>query len=338
MAIELMDSFGWMKDGAIGYSDWFGDVWDSPPAGGTGITVEDLGNGRKRIRASGYNNGMRGSLKTGGLTEFYVGFFLTIRSGEVDLQGALRFMNASNATVGQISCDSALKPAYYAGGTYFATTAAAQIDVPVHLVFRIIVHSTAGEVHIYRDGILDKSYTGVDTRWSADDLSRVQIGDITGDSFLFWLSDLWIDSNTNHGIAYCMYDPVDSAGSNADFTPTGDTTNHECVDEIPFDDDTTYNRSTLNGDEDRLGHGSTPTCQSIPAVQSIVRARKEPDGANQFKVGCYHSGNHSQGSDRTLSESYVFYSEIFEDVPGGTGWTDAQLQAAETTYENTTSY
>ena len=71
------------------------------------------------------------------------------------------------------------------------------------------------------------------------------------------------------------------------------------------------------------------------AVAAVISARKESADAALVKIGLAHSGSESQSADLSPDTSYAQLIEIFEDVPGGAGWTPSQFNATEISYENT---
>jgi hypothetical protein len=336
MSIELCESFGMFPDGGISAADILGDKWILASAYGNDITIQDRTGGRKFARATGNYTSMTAALKNGGLSELWISCYFKFLAGGAGLSAQWGNLQTSlGANMGGPGQDNG-KIVYRNSTSLKAIGAhsALQDDTVYHYKARVKFSETVGEVDLYLNGVLVASETGLNT--SSLTASRYKLGQSYGSCHYTWVSDLVI-STTDPGLPYVIYDPCDAAGSSSDFTPNGAATNHEAVDEVGPDEDSTYNRSTTGTDLDQLGHGSTPTAQSILAVESFARGKKESDGAETFKLGCLHSGNHGQSSDKILSASYQNFYELFEDVPGGSGWTNAQLQAAETSYENTTT-
>lgn len=198
----------------------------------------------------------------------------------------------------------------------------------------LLFGNTGGTAEVWINGVKDDvTYTGdtINTgvscntiNWDGDGLAR--------NGF----TDLYVDTEYLRGEQFVIWDPITSAGSSADYTPVGDTTNQACVDDPTGpDDDSTYNRSQTASDLDQLGHSALSNISSVLAVVPVIRAKKSDPGDNFLKVGILHSGSHAQSDAFGLAEDvWTYYMpKVFEDVPGGTGWTPSQVTAAETSYE-----
>jgi len=127
---------------------------------------------------------------------------------------------------------------------------------------------------------------------------------------------------------------MDAAGTNSDWTPSAGS-NHENVDEVGPDGDTTYNSSGTTTDKDSLTHDGGNDFDAVLAVEVLARARKEDASDGSLKLGVLHDASESQGDAHTLSTDYTYYSDIFEVNPSTSlAWTPAELEATEMSYEN----
>ena len=339
MALLFADSFGMYADGLhVQETTKLLGLWASQYAN---FFITDLGNGRKHLKKPSQAT-YRPYIISKPFAEsatIIVGFRLwNLQNAGEEL---LFFLDAS-AEMGVVHMNGGGTLSYEVGGiTKLTSVGASTTGEGTHWQIKVVFHNSAGEVYFYREGILDNSITGIDTLSGGSLCDRIKLWEWPHGGFGIQdntaISDLWIDSTTLHGPIKVAYDALAAAGSSADFTPTGDTPNHACVDEVGPDDDTTYCLSTVSTDLDQLTPaGAITTSKTVIAVAPIVRARKEDASAVLMKLGLKHGGSHSQGSDQAPTEAYLYYCDIFEDVPGGSGWTPAQLAAVEGSYENTT--
>jgi len=337
MTLRAMESFGHAPTGAVTSADLLSNQWTSIAGG---LALVDLTGGRKYVyRTSGAGN----------LT-------LDLDSDLSTLVLGLRLHNIKSTTreylavfldgiqvLGLLMKDVATSKLVYIRGASFldprilVSTAATAVGSNDHWTAKVVFDNVAGSVEFYQNGVLDSSVAGVDTINAGTDCDTIAIFATYAEYGTAGLSDIWVDDVTNHGETSVLYRPVDGVGSSADWTPTGAASNWECTDEVPPDDDTTYNASTTSSDLDQLAQaGMDGAVGSVLAVQAHVRARKETAAGATIKVGLLHGVTHSQSLAMALSTSYEQRTEIFEDVPGGAGWTSAQLDATQVSYENTT--
>jgi len=343
MSVIAMESFGHLPDGDITTTELESNVFSGVTGG---LHITDLTGGRKYIKSRGAPAlGNAPMLLGGGYTTIYIGFRLHATSAPGTWGEGLFLVKDGASVLGFITRDSTNHINYRLGssvlsGVVATSTGTTTTGADDYWVVKVTFDNAAGVVEFYKNGVLDSSTTGVDTiaaGTQADSVSLFGSGGSLGVSGLTGLSDIWVDDATNHGEASVFYRPVDGVGSSADWTPTGAASNWECTDEIPPDEDTTYNASTTSGDLDQLAQtGMDGAVGSVLAVQAHIRVRKETAAAATLKVGLFHGVTHSQSAAMALSTSYEQRTAIFEDVPGGAGWTPAQLDAAQISYENTT--
>ena len=123
-------------------------------------------------------------------------------------------------------------------------------------------------------------------------------------------------------------------GSNSGLTGSdGDSTdNYALVDEAP-PSTADYVGSATPGDKDTYAYSDIPTDGSIKGVMVRSYAAKSDTGTVSGRNVALHSGTTVNGTDAALSTDYKSFSTVLEDVPGGSGWTPAQVNAAEFGWE-----
>jgi hypothetical protein len=218
------------------------------------------------------------------------------------------------------------------GSTVLGTTAPALMTSTsawYGIEIRAKFDNSAGELQIVINGTSVLSLTGIDTQDSA-------YGDCTGfalNASLAWYLDdvVFRDYAANASLlGYMQVKALMPAGTGdgATMTPSAAVANWTCVDEIPSDDDTTYVESSTPGDKDTYAiqdHGLT--AGQVLAVQTHHVARRTDGASRQFQSVLRYSGSEATGATQTLGSSYAPYSALFDDCPGTTGWTLAQLAA-----------
>jgi hypothetical protein len=199
--------------------------------------------------------------------------------------------------------------------------------------------SATGSVNIYIDGNLDASVSNSQTIISTSTRGPHQIECFPGygSARADWrITDIYIDDDVVHGLSEVWYQPCDTAGSLAQFTPlSGD--NEDNVDDIGNDGDTTYNSSSSPGSKDRLTHSSAITFGPI-AVQPILYGRGVGEGTALVKLGVRSNGTESLASLPGLTSQFEGrVGPIFtEDPDTSDDWTAEGVNAAETVVQHGT--
>lgn len=128
-----------------------------------------------------------------------------------------------------------------------------------------------------------------------------------------------------------------TADVSSDFTPSTGSDNYAMVDDIPPDDDTTYNQSLVSNNIDTFSISSTPsigTGQEINAVQSLVVARADVD-ISSLKHILVSSTTTDSGTTETANVSLYELTHKIHDVDPNTSaqWTEANVNAVKVGYE-----
>lgn len=115
------------------------------------------------------------------------------------------------------------------------------------------------------------------------------------------------------------------------FTPTGAATDHEAVDDLTHDGDTTYTAGTAVGHEADFGTtalSNEPSGIFAVAIQAV--AKKTDVGTRSIQTRITSDASTAASASRTLTNSYAFTPlQIVErDPDGNVPWTRAQLEAA----------
>jgi hypothetical protein len=342
MALIFCDSFAQYGDSehAEGDGEFAGSFWTAQEGHWTCESIED---GRSKIYLSSGSldpSYLSGSLG-GSYSTLVVGIRIYYEQSESDPNlDLLRFFDGPYH-LGGIFIDTTTgilrycKSSQYTNPVAYSSTGTS-LGSSDYWEIKIVFHNSAGSVAFYKNGVLDNETTGIDTIYDSsasecDSMWLMQGSNADHGEYKF--SDFYVDSATLHGDVYVTYEPCDTAGSESDWTPAA-STNESQVDEYEVDGDTTYNSSSTATDKDSLECGAATDLNDVKAVMAIACARKEDANSGAIKLGVLHSGTEEQSDALDLNTNYEWRHYVREDVPGGTGWTELQLEAAEISIEN----
>lgn len=175
--------------------------------------------------------------------------------------------------------------------TVLATTAAGEIAVDTwyYIEIRVKIDNIAGEYTLKIDGVSKLTDTNVDTQvgsnaWTDRILIRgSNFGNMLYDD-IYILDETGTKNNTflgNQVVIPAIF--PDAAGDSADFTPdTG--SNHERVDEVTIDDDTSYVESGTTGHRDLYNYSTLTEAGSVSGIQINTQVRDTVAGGSSLKT------------------------------------------------------
>ena len=209
----------------------------------------------------------------------------------------------------------------------------------------IVFNNSTGSVSFFIDDIAAGSVSSVDTQASGSDGPIEELEFMSNTSGHDWrsnnrIADLYIDDATRHGPMEIYYQEVDTAGTEADWTPSAGN-NEDNVDEIGPDGDSTYNSTTVLTDTDSM-LTSKALDEDPLALQAMAHVRYVPGTGSTVRVGIKSdpggSPTESFGSALALTADYHGVRGAIEEVDPDTSsaWTAANADAAETVYEQVT--
>jgi len=335
----LAEGFGNLSNGthtAGTTREILGEQWSSYALN---FAIEDIADGRKWIIWDGTLREINLRAPLPSLTSLRFAFRI-IRPTGADVHHAFNFYNAAAGSVCylRIGTDGKVN---FAGTTIAASsTGTIPVDTETHVEVVVSAFSTSADatVTFYLNGVESGVVNNVRTANNAGPLAS--LGFCTGGGNASRLASGWKytdfivhTGSSPLGDTGVFFIEPDADGTDDDFTPSAGADNFAMVDEIGPDEDTTYNES-----DGTAGHRDSFATAGISGVTvlsvgTLVRARKTDTGAATLLLGAVHGASEDQGSAVGLSEDYLTYVEFFDDVPGGAGWTPAQVSAAELSYE-----
>ena len=206
-----------------------------------------------------------------------------------------------------------------------------------YLEIKVVIHDTTGSVEVRVDTVpvaFSASLTNVDTRnGGTGNVNYVMLNGHFND---IWFDDLYVcdDSGSvnNNFLGICAVEtllPQTGAGTHQDFTPSTGTDHGAMVDEIPPDDDATYNASTTVGHQDSYNYPSLALTGTILGLQASIFPRKTDVGARTVAPIVRTGGTTTPGATVAPLTIYKYFPQMWESKPAGGAWTEAEINALE---------
>jgi hypothetical protein len=246
-------------------------------------------------------------------------------------------LNTSGQVFIQLGTSTILATSTEAGPVFAA-------GVWYYLEVEAFVHDTTGFVRVYRDGNLLVEATNVDTRGQAgtDLIELIRfIGNNGGGTSdgpnVISIDDIYVlDDSTRLGQCRVSTLLPNADTADADWTPLGAGSHFAEVDDD--NGDTSYIASATTTDLDMFDVEDLPfTPQTVHAVQVSWRARKDDAATREVRSRIRSDAATADGATRTLTSSYLYYHDVFEQDPDAAGpWTGAAVAALEIGVETVT--
>ena len=120
-----------------------------------------------------------------------------------------------------------------------------------------------------------------------------------------------------------------SDGAHTAWTPNSGSTHWTQVSEVQADGDTTYVGDSTPNDIDTYGCGDIDTGATVYGVQVNMYARKDDASTRQIAPVIRQSGSDNVGTTVTLTTTYAFYSQLYNQDPTSADWTPTTVNADE---------
>ena len=126
-----------------------------------------------------------------------------------------------------------------------------------------------------------------------------------------------------------------TAETYAQMTPQGSASNYANVNETTLDGDSSYNYSNTAGTQDSFVCSTvTSITGTIFGVQSNVAADKDDAGSRTVAATTRVSSTDYVGSPQSVSTTYLYYRQIWEQNPyASANWTASTINASEFGYK-----
>ena len=220
------------------------------------------------------------------------------------------------------------------GGTVVATgTAVFNPSVWNYIEVKVFINGASGTVEVHLNGATEiASTTGNFGSSNIDTVNIVQIVlnantdfddiyacDTTGSSPRnTFLGDVRVET---------LYATAD--GAHSQWSPNSGSNHFDRVDETPADGDTTYVSDSTVGHLDSYVFGDIDTGATVYGVQVGMYARKDDAVTRQVANLIRQASTDYIGNTATLSSTYQFYTQIYNQDPTSADWTPTTVNADE---------
>lgn len=200
-----------------------------------------------------------------------------------------------------------------------------------YFTFQLKIDNVVGLYNCWVDGDLFLEATGVDTENTAGGCGNVMWPVSAG----MW-DDMYLYLGAGASVAAKLGDItvpgflVDAAGDDAQWTPSAGA-NYENVDDPIADEDATYNEDGVAAQRDLYNFADLAAFSGeIKGVEVLARLRKTDVGSKQVAIACKSGGSLYYGGAIALSDTYAWYSKIWELDPfTAAAWTRANFNLGQ---------
>jgi len=217
------------------------------------------------------------------------------------------------------------------------------ISTAAYYEVEVYRHGTDGFVGLYRDGNLMGSFSG-DTSAITADLTKASLraANYSGTNYGyfrdFYFTGLtsWVtEGGNNLGPGQSVAIEPD-ADETAEFTPSAGSDNYAMVDDVPNDEDTTYNESSTDSHEDIFSHGGLTETGKVFAVGVEYAARRTEVGVMTVRPVLISGATRENGTGHIPSDDYRVRlgTAFLADPDDSAAWTPAKVDALTFGYEN----
>ncbi len=186
----------------------------------------------------------------------------------------------------------------------------------------VYVHGSSGRVRILVGPSNQEvmNFTGNTQNTANQRLDAARLGFLGSSGISSWIhiDNLFITSagSTDAPLGERRIRTLVPTGNDAvQWTPTGATQNWQAVNEIPANNDSSYNSSNTSGAEDTFATNWQMTSDIIHAVQVSAHARKDDAGVQNIRNVIKIGSTSYPGPNRTLLDSYMRHKNFWTQNP-----------------------
>jgi len=244
--------------------------------------------------------------------------------------GRLVTWYSETAALGYVQITNLKTVQAYVGSTLVASSSQTFPLTGFHaIVVRAKIDDAAGVIQVWVDGNLFIDYSG-DTKPGADSqISTVQYGISSANSGMY--DDIWLATSLISYDAKIVGLRPSADGDLTEWTAFGGGSHYEKVREIPPDDDTSYEYSTVSGNralyhiDDLDGVGKTILGLNVTAVMAETAG-----SVGKTRILAKTGGTVYNGDDEDLFITYSALNKFWATNPDtGVAWADADVDALQ---------
>lgn len=272
-------------------------------------------------------------------TTLIVGFALKTSSSQVADATLVRLLTAASGVVADIAIrnsDKKLIVMNSGGTTIAAGTTTITTGVWNYVELKIVVNGASGSCEVHLNGVTEIASTTGNFGSTAIGIIRLNASSGTGLSYDF--DDVYACDTTGSARNTFLGDVrvktiyPDGDGAHTQWTPSSGTNHFDRVNEHTGtypDGDTTYVSDATPGDIDTYTMGDIDGAATVHGVQVNSYARKDDAATRQIAPVIRKSGTDYVGNTFTLTSSYAFQSQLYDQDPSGVDWTATTVNGME---------
>jgi hypothetical protein len=219
-------------------------------------------------------------------------------------------------------------------GTVLGTsTIVLQNNTFYYIEVKVTINDSTGVAVLKVNGVTEINLSGQDTRNGGN--STADRFTIRGQGGVTDFDDIYICDGTggsnNDFLGDCKVETLvpTGAGNSTQWAPSTGS-NWQNVDDATPNGDTDYNSDGTVSDKDTYAMSNLVTTSgTVYGVQSIVSAKKDDAGSRSIHAVVRSGSSETNGSDVTMTASYVQKQDVFETKPGGGTWSISDVNAME---------
>jgi hypothetical protein len=322
MAVVLMEGFDHVAANQTALKGWSASPTSMQTGrfGGQAAEVSNLARTLSKLLPSTYATLIAGcAVKVSNVTSALD--FFQLRAG-------------ATATV-RISCNASGQiQVRNSGGTIIATgTTVLVSNAWNYIEVKAFINGASGTVEVHLNGAVEiASTTG---NFGSTNLDTIALIGNTSSVVTDW-DDIYAADTTGAAPRNTFLGDVriatvmpTSDGAHSQWTPSTGTAHWSLVDETTPNDDTDYVSDATPGHYDTFGCGPIDTAATVFGVQTNLYARKDDAAVRQIAPVIRQSGTDHDGATVTLTSTYAFYTQLFNQDPTPADWTPTTVNADE---------
>jgi len=205
-----------------------------------------------------------------------------------------------------------------------------------YVVLKTLVNNSTGTYEVWIDGNSELSGSGVDTQAHASKAYhngiQLRAGTLSG---AVRFDDLYIldgsGSVNNDTLGDKVVSTLRPAGDDTiDWTAKDGSTHYTEVDEVVFDEDTSYVESETATDQDIYSYGTISGTANITGVQVTTECKETEAESFQLRTLAKSTGNTVNGGDQAVGTTdWQGNSVVFEEDPDGSAWISSTINSTK---------
>ncbi len=221
-------------------------------------------------------------------------------------------------------------------GTVIGTgTTTLVVNTWYYIETKAFINGASGTCEVHLNGVSGEIAAATTGNFGSSNLDTVTLSQLTSNQTADY-DDIYILDTSGAAPRQTFLGDVrvetvfpTSDGAHTAWTPNSGSTHYTQVGETLADGDTTYVGDSTPNDIDSYGCGDIDTGATVYGVQTNLYARKDDASTRQIAPVIRQSGSDNVGTTVTLSATYLFYSQLYNQDPTPADWTPTTVNGDE---------